>query len=118
MEAIQIISTQLKYDYDQLDLDAAITTRSAAIEIKTHAERAKSSMIFIGKLLADDDHADPGLFGVSFDLNGRAAGGDGGAQVELIVVVFQLRRNYLNCFHNLNLSQNFYTVPVAVNHLV
>ena len=53
MEAIQIISTQLKYDYDQLDLDAAITTRSAAIEIKTHAERAKSSMIFIGKLLAD-----------------------------------------------------------------
>ena len=48
-----IAALQLKYDYDQLDLDAAITTRSAAIEIKTHAERAKSSMIFIGKLLAD-----------------------------------------------------------------
>lgn len=51
MEAIQIISTQLKYDYDQLDVDAAITTRGAAIEIKAHAEQARSSMIVIGQKL-------------------------------------------------------------------
>jgi len=53
MEAIQIISTQLKYDYDQLDLGTAITTRGAAIEIKAHAEQARISMIVIGQKLTE-----------------------------------------------------------------
>lgn len=44
---------QLKYDYDQLDIDAAITTRGVAIEIKAHAEQARSSMIVIGQKLTE-----------------------------------------------------------------
>jgi len=44
---------QLKYDYDQLDMPTGNTVRGAAIEIKTHAERAKSSMIIIGQKLTE-----------------------------------------------------------------
>ena len=57
METIQIIpntaAMQLKYNYAQLDSTTAIMTRGAAVEIKAHAEHAKSSMITIGQRLTE-----------------------------------------------------------------
>lgn len=85
METIQLTNLtpntaamQLKYNYDQLDSDTAITTRSAAIEIKTNAERAKASMIAIGqKLTAVKGLLQHGQFedwcSVEFDMSQRTA---------------------------------------------
>jgi len=85
METIQVVNLtpataamQLKYDYTQLDSATAITTRGAAIEIKTNAERAKVSMIAIGQKLAEVKALLPhGQFEdwcqVEFDMSQRTA---------------------------------------------
>ena len=85
METIQVVNLtpataamQLKYDYTQLDSATAITTRGAAIEIKTNAERAKASMITVGQKLAEVKALLPhGQFEdwcqVEFDMSQRTA---------------------------------------------
>lgn len=85
MEVVQIrnlipsdAAMQLKYDYAQLDTPTGNTVRGAAIEIKAHAERAKSSMIIIGqKLTSVKALLQHGQFedwcSVEFDMSQRTA---------------------------------------------
>lgn len=72
------LTNTLKYDYEQIDEANRRTVQGAAVEIKAHAERAKTSMITIGQKLAKVKELLPhGQFEtwcrVEFDMNERTA---------------------------------------------